>query len=345
VRNTARAATIGNMHRPSYKPVRDLAAVLTLIHVANPSAADALPDHDNGPLTGLFGLPQSTESGETIGPGNFEWVTSIITSSHNVDDVTSAERLRADGETTRFALTLGYGLTENFDISIEVPYLWHQSGSLDSLIDEWHDIFGFPEGSRRSRERDRLEFSYTDSQSTPIGLTDNSDGIGDIRLMAGWQLSNTDSRRVALRFGIKLPTGDSGEFLGSGGTDLSIGIAGDVDRLMGNAKLGGFYRANVTYLGEPDLLANRYNDLVGQLSIGLSYAIHRKADLMLQSRLRSAVYDSDIESLGDASMSLDFGARFHVSDRYHFLVSVGEDIIPGTVPDVSFQIAFGYAEK
>ena len=342
MRNAARAVTIGIMHRRSRTFLPQVALALTLFHLAGPTAADALPDHDNGPLTGLFGLPDSTESGATIELGGFEWVTILTTASHNVDDVSNTERLHVDGETTRFALTLGYGLAENFDISIEVPYLWHQSGSLDSLIDEWHDIFGFPGGSRQSRERDRLEFLYADSQSIPVGLTDNTDGIGDIRLMAGWQLSRTENRRTALRFGIKLPTGDSNDFLGSGGTDLSIGIASDIDGLLGNAKLGGFYRANITYLGEPDVLADRYNDLVGQLSFGLSYSMHTHVDLTLQSRLRSAVYDSEIESLGELSMSLNFGATFHVSDRHHLMISVGEDVNPGTVPDVSFQIAFKY---
>lgn len=345
MRKTSIVVTIGEMHRRSCTIVREVAIVFVLIHLAGPSAADALPDHDNGPLTGLFGLPESTENGTTISQSEFEWVTSLITASHNINDVSGVERLRADGETTRFALTLGYGLADNFDISIEVPYLWHQSGNLDSLIDEWHDVFGFPGGSRRAREHDRLEFSYTDLPSTLVRLTDNTHGIGDIRLMAGWQLSETENHRTALRLGIKLPTGDSDDFLGSGGTDLSFGIAGDVNELWDSARISGFYRANITYLGEPDVLVDRYNDLVGQLSFGLSYGILSNMDLTVQSRLRSAVYDSEIESLGRTSMSLNFGARIRVGDRYQFMIAVGEDIIPGTVPDVSFQIAFGHAGR
>jgi hypothetical protein len=44
--------------------------------------------------------------------------------------------------------------------------------------------------------------------------------------------------------------------------------------MWGNPKLRGFYRVNVTYLGEPGRLADRYNNLVGQLSFGLGYQLH-----------------------------------------------------------------------
>jgi len=345
VRDVTRIATIGTVYRHSSKTTRAVATAFALIMFAGQSAADALTDHDNGPLTGLFGLPDSTEGGVLVGRGLTDWGSSLIVASHNVSDSRGAEQLRVDGETSRLAFTFGYGLTDNIDFGIEVPYLWHQSGSLDSLIDTWHDVFGFPGGSRRSREQDQLEFFYADSPSAPIRLTENTDGIGDIRLLAGWKLSKTENRSAALRFGIKLPTGDSDKFLGSGGADLSVGLAVDASALWGNQKLDGFYRANVTYLGTPELLETRYKELVGQLSFGLSYGIHRSVDLGLQSLVRSAVYDSTIESLGDTSMSLAFGATFRVSDHHHLVLSVREDVNPGTAPDVSFQIAFGYAAQ
>lgn len=120
----------------------------------------------------------------------------------------------------------------------------------------------------------------------------------------------------------------SDKLLGSGGTDFSLGLASDVVGFLGRAKLSGFYRVNVTYLGEPDQLADRYNDFVGQLSFGLGYHAHRNVDLRLQSRIRSAVYDSEIENLGATSVSLTFGVDFRVSNRYRLVLSVGDDVKP-----------------
>jgi hypothetical protein len=48
-----------------------------------------------------------------------------------------------------------------------------------------------------------------------------------------------------LRLGLKLPTGDSDALLGSGSTDLSVGLAGDVSRLWNVDALNGFYRLSV----------------------------------------------------------------------------------------------------
>ena len=315
-----------------------------LLHFSCESAADALPDHDNGVLTGIFGFPESTESSELILHDQHAWDTSLIIASHNVDEARGGEDFRLDGETTRFAFTYRYGLSDKLDIGIEVPYLRHQPGNLDSFVDNWHDIFGFMGGGARSkREQDQLEFFYADSQATFMDTSNNASGISDIRLLAGWRLSGSKDRSTALRLGVKLPTGDSDELLGSGGTDISFGLASDIVDLWENAKLSGFYRVNVTYLGEPDRLANRYNNLVGQFSFGLGYQFHRNVDLRLQSRIRSAVYDSNIENLGGTSVVLTFGADFRVSDRYRLVFSVGEDVKVGSAPDVSFQIALRYA--
>jgi hypothetical protein len=320
-----------------------LATPIILLHLAGESAAQALPDHDNGLLTGIFGFPESTEGGQLIGRGQHRWDTSLIIASHNIDETRNGEDFRLDGETNRLAFTYGYGFSDKLDISIEVPYLSHRAGSLDSIIDSFHDILIFTGGGARAkREQDQLEIFYADSQAALVDVTNNASGISDVRLLAGWQLSTSEDRNTALRFGIKLPTGDSDGLLGSGGTDISLGLASDVTGLWGKTKLSGFYRVNVTYLGEPDRLADRYKNLVGQLSFGLGYELHRIVDLKLQSRIRSAVYDSEIENLVVPSVALTFGADFRVSDHYRLVLSVGEDPKVGSVPDVSFQIALRY---
>jgi hypothetical protein len=332
--------------RRSVKRAWAIATPLALLHLVGECAAQALPDHDNGILTGIYGFAESTEGGHIIDRGQHGWDTSLIIASHNVDETRDGEDLRLDGETTRLALTYRYGLSDKLDIGIEVPYLKHEPGTLDSMIDNWHNVLSFVGGGARARrEEDQLEIYYADSQATLVDISDRASGISDIRLLAGWRLSESEGRATALRFGIKLPTGDGDRLLGSGGTDVSFGIAGDVSGFCGNSKLSSFYRANVTYLGEPDRLADRYKKVVGQVSFGLGYRLHQVVDLKLQSRIRSAVYDSDIESLGGTSVSLTFGADFRVSNHYRLVLSMSEDARVGSVPDVSFQLALRYISE
>ncbi|MGH8166535.1 MAG: hypothetical protein ACREQ1_04810, partial [Woeseiaceae bacterium] len=48
--------------------------------------ADALVDRDNGPLTGLFGFPDSTEGSRLEDSGKSSWGINLVTSSHSSMD-------------------------------------------------------------------------------------------------------------------------------------------------------------------------------------------------------------------------------------------------------------------
>lgn len=320
-----------------------VAGVPLLFLMAPAAHGGPLPSHASGPFTAIFGVPDSAAAGRTLARGEHGFALSSITSSHNIDQSRSGESLRLDGESTRLALEYRYGLRDRLELSVEVPYLWHESGGLDSFIDDWHDFFGLPEGPRAVRDRDRLDFRY--SGGGWFSLTDNARGLGDIRLGAGWRLSDSNGHATAIRLGLKLPTGDSARLTGSGGTDLSLGLAGDAGRLGGSDRWSGYYRADVTWLGEPDLLASRTNDVVGQLAGGLGYRLLPAVDLRAQARVRSAVYDSAIEALGGVAVTLSVGASFRLSDRYELALAVGEDVNPDSAPDVSFQVGLRYVGR
>ncbi len=303
-----------------------------------PAAADVLADHDNGPFTGIFGLPNSTEGSNLLTVGQYEFSVSSVVASHNIDEMVGIEGLALDGETSRLGVTYRYGVNEKLEIAVEVPYVWHQSGGLDSIIDSWHSFFGLPDGPRAVRARDQLQFLYVNDGNAIVNLTENSAGVGDVSILAGWSLSANS----ALRFRVKLPTGNGDRLLGSGGTDISVGLAGDKDSLWGNSRVNGFYRASVVFVGEPDLLRDRYKDFVGQLSAGVGFSITPSIELRAQAKIRSALYDSRIENLGDVAASLTFGGDFKLSDRISLSLAVGEDIKPDSAPDVSFLLGFRY---
>ena len=136
---------------------------LSLLGAGSLAAADALHDHDNGPLTGIFGFPDSTEGALLLEEGTDAWSMLLLTASHSIADQTAAEALILDGETTRLELSYRRAVSERLELGLELPYLWHESGSLDSVIDDWHGFFGFPDGARASRPRDVLEFFYRDA--------------------------------------------------------------------------------------------------------------------------------------------------------------------------------------
>lgn len=300
--------------------------------------AQVLSDHDNGPLTGIFGLPDSDEGADVLADGNRLWGATLLSASHSVADAGRDELLIIDGETTRLALTYRQGFGDRWELGVQVPYLTHQAGGLDSVIDEWHRVFGLPDGARDGRPRDVLEFAYRDGGDSLVEFSRNVHGFGDLRLLAGYELVNAPGRRVALRFGLKLPTGESDDWLGSGGADVSIGVAADHDALWGRERWSGFYRTNVTYIGEPDVLSDRYEDWVWQLSGGVRYRLTSRVGLAAQGLLRSRVYDAAVDSLGEAAVLLTFGASIRLAERWELVLGVGEDLKVESVPDVTFQL-------
>jgi hypothetical protein len=304
-----------------------------------------LHDPDNGALSGTFHFPDSTEGASLVSRGRHAFSVLAVTSSHSTNEGRGAEMLTFDGETTRLEVTYRYGLGERLEIGLQLPYVWHESGSLDPFVENWHQAFGLPLGSRVRRENNQLEFSYQDASGTQFDYQSNSNGIGDVRLTAGWRLTDGPNHSSALRFGVKLPTGNSDEFHGSGGTDISVGIAGDWKQLLGLSKLNGFFRAHVNFVGEPDLLADRYNDIIGQISVGLGYQLTESLELRLQAAARGVTYDSEIEILGQDSAWLTFGGNISLSDNYELSLAVAEDLNVRSAPDISFLIALRYSPE
>ena len=304
--------------------------------------AGELHDHDNGPLTGFFGIPDSTEGSALLDPGETRWGMMILASSHSVNDVRNDEEILLDGESTRLELTYRRGIGRNVEVGIEMPYLLHESGGLDPIVDTWHSWFGLSGGFRDRRPDDLIEFRYTDAAGAQFDFRRNTNGFGDARLFAGWQFHAGDRSTTALRLGIKLPTGDSDELLGSGGTDVSLGLAGDFLQPFDVDGLSAYYRASAVFIGQPDLLADRYRDVIGHFAFGLGQQVTDNLELRLQAAIRSPLFDADVEPLGDPSVTLTVGGNFRVSQRWAVALAVSEDVKVRSAPDVSFQLTVNY---
>lgn len=303
----------------------------------------ALPDRDLNPLIATLGLPRADESADLAPAGRLRWRSSIATASHSTQDTHGTETMLLDGETTRLALGLDYGLTDRLQIGIELPYLLHESGGLDTLIESWHELFGLPNGLRDFVAQDQLDFRYQDTGIDQLELQRNQRGLGDLRLLAAWQLRNDARGKTAARLSVQLPTGDSDSLTGSGAAALSVGIASDRKQLFSKPAWSSFYRAHIVLRDRPDRLPERARRVVGLLAGGVSLRVHPRTELTLQSTLRSAAYDSELRMLGITAMQLSVGGTIGLSDSLRLAIAVGEDIRVKTAPDVSFAIALHYA--
>jgi hypothetical protein len=321
--------------------IRGCIVLLTCLS-APMSFADVLRDRDNGPLTVIFGIPDSTEGGQLLKRGFSAWELSMTHASHSINDVRPGEALYLDGETTRFDFRYRIGFSDRLELGLEIPYVQHMPGGLDSVIDSFHSFFGLPEGPRPDRPHDILDFRYADASGLMLSMRSSSSGIGDVRLFGGWRMLASDQHLLALRFGAKFATGDSSSLHGSGGTDVSIGLAGDLQNLFGVERLSGFYRAHAIHLGTPEYLSDRYNSWTSFVSAGIGLQASERVELLLQAASRGAIYDSAVRNLGEYATTITFGGNVRVSDRFRLSVGMSEDIDVTSAPDVAFQLSVRY---
>jgi hypothetical protein len=305
-------------------------------------AFDVIPfnSQNQSPFVRIFGLP-SAGSAMVLPQGRKEAQVTLDHSSSYLDDEYIGEHLVIDGETTRLTLTGRYGLTRGVEVGIEIPYVYHGGGFLDNAIIDYHDRFGFSPGRRDEAPNNRLLFKYRRRGVDQLKIDASGGGLGDVVLTAGLQLYNDAApypRAVALRAGIKLPTGDSDSLFGSGSTDLSLWLTGSDDFKLpiGSGTL--FAAGGVMVMTKGNILPEQQRNWVGFGTVGLGWKPLSRLAIKIQMDGHTPLYeDSSVKHLSANAAQLLVGGTFGLTERTSLDMAVSEDIIVDTAPDVAFH--------
>ncbi len=241
------------------------------------------------------------------------------------------ESLVIDVENTRYEFDIGYRRGD-WIMQAKLPYLANSGGRLDHLIDEWHSIFGLPEGDRNQFERDQIEIEYIRDGKIVYAQTDSSRGLGDIAVSIGHQREHA----TGYFFGIELPTGSEDEFSGNEAVDIAFWLARSLhldENMAVNWMLG------VSIPGDDgpleDLLAERI--WVGQL--GFDYRFSDDLIAVAQLDMHTSWFDdSSLRAFGFSTQIL-FGLGFtNLIDGHRIDVFFSEDIYVESAPDITFGL-------
>lgn len=292
------------------------------------------------PFVQLHGLP-ATRSASLAAQGEIAWQLETAIANHFTSSIEGNEAVVIDGETYRLRATLSYGLTERLEATLTVPYVKHEGGSLDSFIENWHDLFGLPNGGREDVPQDQLNFLHRNTQfaGDQIGLTDDSSGLGDIQFSLGYQLAENDRRSWSTRAGVKFATGDANDLTGSGGTDYFASLHVSDQQAFRHPDWRFHGTLGVLSLGDSEVLEAQLEDTVVFGSGTLAWHTWTRVSLKAQIDFHSAFYDSSLRELGDDSAQLSLGGSILLGEKTFLDISVAEDIITDTAPDVVFQFA------
>jgi hypothetical protein len=296
------------------------------LHLAMPFVV-----RDQNPLLAGFGLPAAmpTHLPRRLSGGvDLSWGTTALMQSQG------DEALLVDAETREARVTLqGSFRDTGFAWQLQLPYRHTGGGNLDSFIDSWHDTFGLPDGARSALPRDQIDIAYTRAGTREVDINSSASGIGDIQAAIGYALP-TDAASLTAWLTIKLPTGDADKLTGSGGTDVSLLLAGQREL---SDRWSIFGQAAATYLGDGDLLPDQQRSVVWSGMAGVNVETWRGLSLKAQIDAHTAAYDSDLDFFSEAVV-LTVGGDYYFASGWRLELGVSEDIAVEHSPDVVFVL-------
>jgi hypothetical protein len=328
------------------KPARIISLVLSLlasIHALEAGAGgmDIAPFYvrDQGPFSQVFGVPP-TEGGRLVPAGRLDGRVVIDIANSDSGEWLPQETLELDGETHRYTVALRYGLSDRMEIGVDVPYMFFSDGFLDGFMNDFHKVIG-RSLAKKAAGTHRLVFSYTRDGATEIDFRERTSGFGDILLSAALPLhrgKDVDSRSVALRAALKLPTGDPDTLKGSGAADLSVRIAATDAATLSAWDITLYGTGGVLFQGKGKVLKEQQRDFAGFGTAGFGWSPRDWFALKLQLDTHSALYrDSDMVVLTSTVLQVTGGFSFALPRDTTLDIGISDNIINETSPDVTLH--------
>lgn len=297
---------------------------------------------NQSPVVSIYGLPGSGNH-LLLSAGSTEMGINTALASNFVTSDKQGEQIILDGETTRVTITVRHALLHGLELGIKVPYVTHDGGFLDSFISNYDSAIGFANSGREEAPSNRLLYKYSKNGIDRLLVDSSGSGIGDIQMTVGIQLyeDRALSKGLSLNLGVKLPTGDSDELMGSGNTDISLGLSGGTDIGEVAGRWLAYGSAGVLYISGTDILEDQKKSWVsfGSIGLGWSPSLLPRLVFKVQADAHTAFYsDSALEELADASVQLDLGGTVSLWEGSNLDIGVGEDLAVDTSPDVVFYL-------
>ena len=301
--------------------------------VADELPADVYPLRNHNPFLQVYGLP-AFQTAELAGAGQFEFAFSFNVVNDADYAERGGERLVIDSESDVLNFSLRRGIGERFEVGLDVPWIRHSGGSLDSLIYNFHDLFGMSNASREGPD-DQFRLLYEEAGVTLLEMNSNTSGIGDVQLSGAMALG-----RATLRAGVKLPTGDADKLTGSGATDLSLGLYGGGTTSLFDRALAYSGFVGVLALGDGDVLPDLQKSAVGYGGVALRWHATPRFALASQLYVQGSYLDVDLDELGGNTFQLAFGGDYLFPDQQLVVrVAIAEDIVGAATPDVALHLS------
>jgi len=295
--------------------------------------ADAFSLRNHNPFLQVFGLP-AFRTHELVAPGQFDFTFSYDVANDSDDADRLDEVLVIDAESQVLNFSLRRRIGERFELGIDVPYVRHSEGYLDSAIYNFHDLVGLPNSNRDGIE-DQYRLFFEQQGQVLFDTNSPSSGLGDIQVSAAMRLG-----KATLRAGIKAPTGDPDKLTGSGAADLSLGIHGGGTSTLFDRDLSYSGFVGILALGDGDVMAEIQCSAVPYAGAALRWQATPRFALATQLYAQGPYFDARLDEIGGNTFQLAFGGDYRFPAQGLFLrLAIVEDIAAAAAPDFALHLS------
>ena len=325
--------------------------ILILLFLPSLSFASLTEYRPAGPLNArsqnplyLQFLAMPIESPQTLNQHQFETKVSTTFSNAFEYDPFANTIVNLDMEIWRTAIAFAYGVTDEIDIQIEIPFITNGGGFLDSFIQWYHNLFGLPNGGRELVGNNEFHYDLIQGGNNLLGYTNTAFGFSDITL----RFKYIFSERLRLPFFlaatgyVKLPTGQASKGLGSGQLDAGMSLFGEksIKRFHFVTQVG------VAVLGKSNALNPIQKRAFFSFGQSVEFQILDALSVIVQlTGNTSAFKNTNTTVLSDPVLDLNIGFAGAVPlqhwfiDEFFYQWSFSEDIM-SRGPSVDFSVLF-----
>jgi uncharacterized protein DUF3187 len=292
------------------------------------------------PIMQLYGMPRPVGA-QILESGSTELSFNLEAANNFQSENRMGTFVFFDGESIVSSYRIRQGWGNRFEWGVEVPYVAHTGGALDGVVDEFHEVFGLPDGERSLASRGRLDYLVRSDGVVYADFNDSVQSFGDVRGFLGMQILNQGSQRLALRGQVKFPTGRVEDLSGSEATDISVWGEYQYDVLSPGWNFRLMLSGGVSYLGEGELVPNAQKSWLGFGHVGLFVPLHPRVAFIAQVDAHTQVLDTGNPLIADAGILGSFGGRVGVTEELWIDFALIEDLDNESASDVVFQILLG----
>lgn len=196
-------------------------------------ALGPIPVRNRRPYNLLF-LQFTPESGDILRRHSERFDLQLdVANNLLIPSLSNGARVIEDNEVQRLGFTWRRGIGHGVEIGVDTALLWRNGGFMDPLLSGYHSLFGLegngpdnPAG-QDAYPQNRSILLIQDAQGHTLVDQGNAFGLGETTLTVKTRLIPAQRRSaLALRFALKLPTGNPNLLLGSGSVDAGLSLDG-----------------------------------------------------------------------------------------------------------------------